>query len=910
MPESRGVAQGWLTLWAKSDAGGRPHSLLGHLLDSAAVGELIWTDFLSARARALLEECCHGRGRDVLVLLCGWHDVGKATPAFQAKVPRLTERAVASGFTLPPGRDGDGLKHGPSGAVVVERVLRNAGAVGVDWLPPIIDGHHGAFLHRKDSTYQRSDWQHGPPSTRHLWTNAQDGMARVVAQSFNVDIGSLVLDMPTHGVQLALAGMVSMADWIASSSLFRGLGEDRVTAEEARDRASHAWQELGLHEGWSLTSSATADSFRLRHGSTPRPLQRLVMTSADDQQPSLMIVEAPTGEGKTEAAFAAAETLSARFGLGGFLFAMPTQGTTDAMFERCRRWSHSVDPELPLALLHGKAMANEAWAELHESTTVEGVCDVEDDDVYGRTPIPTGSRQRAGVPAQWLLGRHRGLLSPAAVATVDQVLLMATQIKYVSLRMAGLLGKVLVIDEVHSYDVYMSQYLHQLLRWCSDARIPVILMSATLPPAQRRELVTAYAQGLAGRDQPELPDPQGYPNVTTWSPTGGARVEATMQARSDAVVSVSVADIQDPENTDDVAALAATLVAEGGCALVITNTVRRAQETYAVLRGLDVPAVLLHGRLTTAERARRTADLISRLGPLDGQRPARLVVVATQIAEQSFDVDADVLITDLCPADLLVQRIGRLHRHERSGRPPRLSTPQVIVTGVRMSSGSAPRTPRAFEYVYDRYSLLRAAALLRDGRVTFQLPSETPHIVARAYDQAAPWPTGWAEEGELARDKVKQEREKRRDGAALGLLTLPDRGWDEPTLRDLHADKGVERDEGRVAVRDGEPSVEVALVRSTTQGDLTTLDGSPLGPHGIRCTDVTIARKVLGDTVRVRHSEPFLAHMAPLPGWSDAPLLRDVKAVILDHTGQCRGAWGCVSYDEETGLSIDRAFHR
>lgn len=910
MPGSRGVGQGWLTLWAKSDAGGRPHSLQGHLLDSASVGELIWTEFLSARARALLDEFCQGRGRDVLVLMCGWHDLGKATPAFQAKVSHLAERGAARGFTLPPGRDGFGLKHGPSGALVAERVLRAAGASGVEWLPPIVDGHHGAFLYKKDSTYLGSDWQNGPAASQRLWRGAQEGLARELARSFNVDLSSLELDMPPHGVQLALAGLVSMADWIASSSLFPGLGEDPVTVEKARERASHAWQELGLHEGWSLTSPATADSFSLRHGSPPRPLQRLVMTIADAQDPSLIIVEAPTGEGKTEAAFAAAETLSARLGLGGFLFAMPTQGTTDAMFERCRQWSHSIDPELPLALLHGKAMANESWAALHESTTVEGVCDVEDDDVYGRTPTPAGSRQRAGVPSQWLLGRHRGLLSPAAVATVDQVLLMATQIKYVSLRMAGLLGKVLVIDEVHSYDVYMSQYLHQLLRWCSDARIPVILMSATLPPAQRRELVTAYAQGLAGEDQPELPDPQGYPNVTTWSPTEGARVEATMQARPDAVVSVSVADIQDPENTEDVAALAATLVAEGGCALVITNTVRRAQETYAVLRGLDVPAVLLHGRLTTAERARRTADLISRLGPLNGQRPDRVVVVATQIAEQSFDVDADVLITDLCPADLLVQRIGRLHRHERPGRPPRHRTPQVIVTGVRLSSGSPPRTPRAFEYVYDRYSLLRVAALLREGRVSLQLPSDTPRIVARAYDQAAPWPTGWAEEGELARDKVEQEREKRRDGAAIGLLTLPDRGWDEPTLRDLHADKGVERDEGRVAVRDGEPSVEVALVRATSGGELTTLDGSPLGPHGIRCTNAVIARKVLGDTVRVRHSEPFLAHMAPLPGWSDAPLLRDVKAVILDDTGLCRGVWGSVSYDEETGLTIDRAFQR
>ncbi len=911
------------SLWAKSDAGGCWHSLPAHLLDAAAVGELIWDDALVPATRRQLDRYCAGHGRDVLRLMCGWHDLGKATPAFQSQIPALVHHLARWGVSFPegsrPGRT-TAIQHGPSGSLIAQTAFGALDVVGAEWLLPVISGHHGSFLHWNRGRYRRSLWHRGPADSTPAWGTMQQELATAVYQALGVDVSGRHLDTPPLPLQLAFAGFVSMADWIASSTLFPGLADDPATIDIARSRARRAWQALGFAPTTMAATPMTSQRFRARFGRTARPLQDLVIRVCDElPEPGLVIVEAPMGEGKTEAAFAAIETLAARFGLDGFVFAMPTQGTTDAMYDRVVTWASAAAPAFPVSLLHGKAMVNERWRALLSGSAegpapdVEGVFDPVLDEGYGIEP-PTGCR--TGVPSEWLLGRHRGLLSPGVVGTVDQCLMAATHIKYVALRHAGLVGKVLVIDEVHSYDVYMSQYLHQLLRWCRDAGVPVVLMSATLPPEQRRELIDAYAGGLAGPAglPGRSPDTAttAYPVVTTWTPSHGVRSAGCDQARADLAVQVEPLPVADVEDTSPIAEAAADLTASGGCALVVLNTVRRAQRTYQALKDASIPTMLLHGRLTTGERARRTAHVLSQLGVGGEQRPDRLVVVATQIAEQSFDVDADVLLTDICPTDLLLQRIGRLHRHSRDAATRgRLARPRVLLTGVRfrddVRDGAPPEATAAFDYVYDRHALLRTAALTGPTGTTWAVPSQTPSLVARAYAPDVDWPPGWDTVADEARAAAEERRRSRSNAATLGLL--------EPavgagTLDRLHSGTGAAPDERHIAVRDGEPNVEVALVRRDSSGGYTTLDGSPLGTTGERCTDDTIALRVLRDTVRMYANEPVLRHVNPLPGWSDVPLLRSVKAVELDSHSRSQGPWGVVSYDHDTGLSIERSYHR
>lgn len=889
------------SFWGKSNAAGRWHPLMGHLLDAAAVAELIWDEFLTAAARRQVDRSCNGNGRDALRLAAGWHDLGKATPAFQVKNRERAAAVAQSGLQFPAGVM-PRLKHGESGAHIAAAVLQEEGATGAQWLLPVISGHHGSFLAADKRDYRLSDWQQGPNGT---WFGVQRRLAVAMAGFLEVDLRGLSLALPAPAVQLAFAGWVSMADWIASSDLFPGLGDGSSSVELARSRARGAWDRLGLRGSGPWSEQRL---FQERFGFAPTPLQTLVSTvAADMPDTGLIIVEAPMGAGKTEAALAATEVLAHRTGATGVLFAMPTQGTTDAMYARVETWAKAVAPNLPVSLLHGKAMANESWRTALGRSVLTDICDDGESDPYGWSPS-TEALSSAGTPSEWLIGRHRGLLAPAAVCTVDQPLMAATHVKYVSLRFAGLIGKTVIIDEVHSYDVFMSEYLCQFLRWCGDGEVPVILMSATLSPGQREQLLAAYANGLEG-DEARAGESPGYPCVTSWTPKSGPVVRAAPHIGRDLSVDVQWSPIADPDDVESLARLILHEVGDMGVALVILNTVRRAQDVYRALRASGAPSILLHGRLATSARAERTSQLVADLGK-SGTRPERLIIVATQIAEQSFDVDADLLVTDVAPMDLLLQRIGRLHRHDRPDAVRgRHTKPRVIVCGVTAPASRPPTFASALPYVYDSFTLLRTAELLGSAGRLIQIPQEVPGLVEAAYDLGRGWPEGWGEQGAAALADTRAAHADRVARARLGLLMAPMNSRKEHgTLAKLHGRTGVEARSERITVRDGEPSREVALVRwDPVREVFSTLAGRRLGVTGeLVATDAGLRADVLGDTVRVRDGEP-LAMMKPLDGWGGVDFVRDLPAVRLDGVGRCVIAgWGTVTYDNELGLVITR----
>ena len=339
-------------LWAKSDAAGRAHSLPGHLLDSAATAELIWDRFLSEATRAQFDAALQGQGRSYFVLLAAWHDLGKASPSFQLQDAHLATQAAAAGWPL-KGAAGD-VHHQTVSRVIARRVLLARGLrKAAKWVPAIVQGHHGIFEPTSPVPPPASSGTFSP------WPQGQDDLANWVLDQAGISELRDAAGAPSVSLQLAIAGLVSMADWIASSSWFPGT-EDRVTDMDlARRRAERAWKGLALQPGWTRDGSVEPMDFARRFGFAPRPLQQEVLTAAENMpEPGLIVVEAPMGEGKTEAALAAVEAIAGRFGFSGFVFAMPTQGTTDAMFERVTAWSAEVDPDLPVALLHGKAMIN------------------------------------------------------------------------------------------------------------------------------------------------------------------------------------------------------------------------------------------------------------------------------------------------------------------------------------------------------------------------------------------------------------------------------------------------------------------------------------------------------------------------------------------------------------------------
>ncbi|MEU3281427.1 CRISPR-associated helicase Cas3' [Streptomyces antibioticus] len=963
--------------WGKSAArnGGRRHVLLGHLLDTATVAGLMWDQYVSRALRQRLDDISGGRGRLWFMWVCGIHDCGKACPAFQAMDAVEAVPVLAAGLTwgrLPTDRR-KMWRHDVAGAALLKpRLVAEWGSEeAAGWVWPLVAGHHGAFPSVRGLEPPHREVQGRGPA----WAEAQ----RAVVDVFTRAVGfEDVADVRPVGAlrkaeQLALSGLIVMADWIASAGrMGRGLADaGLVSLDDAQRCMEEAWQGLRLRGGWRdlpLPQTRLAP-LTDRLGVTARASQReLVERAWSMPVPGLMVAEAPMGEGKTKAALAAAEVLAARFGLDGVFVAMPTQATSDPMYEQVLQWVCTFDPELEsqVALLHGRRRFNAWWRAIWEGKprphsdaggegdgcgcggerAEAGLGDaggyddfgaIDEDADYGMAaagPLAEGgSPSEADGPAHWFLDSKRGLLTAFAVGTVDHLLHAATRTRHVMLRFAGLAGKVVIVDEVHAADVYMRQFLLEALRWLGQAGVPVVLLSATLPPAQRQLYVDAYLSGVLGTadvHQP-VPEPAGYPCVTVAYGVGGRAVAETSR---EAVQSwresmpVELAWLPDTEISGArVAQAVREFVADGGVVLVVVNQVARAQAVYDALceAGFDVDLHLLHARLCAAHRAERTEQCLRLMGPQVGAgRPERMVVIATQLAEQSFDVDADVLITDLAPTDLLLQRIGRLHRHSGTRRPDAHSVPRVVVTGVAAGRDGVPRFLGASEAIYGTWSLLRAAALVtqsagslpaaadaqggypRPGEGTgWSIPADVLALVAQAYGSDEICPAHWPEAEALEQWRAK---ERKREAKAEEFLLCRQREWAFPTLEGLHyaGSRAVTQEQLDAVVRDGDPTVEAVIVRRVP-GGYRACDGTWLGVHG-EVDDDEVTDRLLGGTLRLpaRLTAAAQAELRPLPGWVDRPWLKYRLALVLEDDGTALLGADRVSYDDVLGLVVQR----
>lgn len=408
---------------------------------------------------------------------------------------------------------------------------------------------------------------------------------------------------------------------------------------------------------------------------------------------------------------------------------------------------------------------------------------------------------------QWFRGNKQVLLANFVIGTVDQLLLAALAQKHVMLRHLGLAGKVVIIDECHAYDTYMNCYLDRTLEWLGWYKVPVILLSATLPARRRTELVEAYQQKKAAPDAP-WETSCGYP-LLTW--TDGAEVKQTAIPSDAPGQTVQLTTLTEPE----LPALLRRKLVEGGCAGVIVNTVKKAQKIAQLLRESlpDKEVQLFHAQFLMPDRAARENQLMARIGK--GSAPEcrnDLIVVGTQVMEQSLDIDLDVLVTELCPMDLLLQRIGRLHRHHRS-RPAPLQQAccAVLDTGEdAFDAGS--------EAVYGQWMLWRTRNFLPRS---IRLPEEISPLVQRVYGWEREVPGG--AQGEEMRCVYEQTQEKKKARAEAYLVPQPEthRLAQLNTLDDWMQNEGARSDPAaRAAVRDGDPSVEVLVMQCRADGSI------------------------------------------------------------------------------------------
>ncbi len=925
-------------VWAKSWPLGQPPdewcSLDRHLTDAADVAGLLWDEWVAGSTRGLISREVGGQdqARRLLRFLAGVHDVGKASPAFAVQVDVLSDRMRRVGLRAGPTvvNDRSALRHEAAGAAALERWLTARTPAGQRVrraLSVVIAGHHGAY----------PSWTvvQGPPVHllgAGLWAEVQDALINRAAERSEVDWDDIARRSLSVAAQSALTGLVIVADWIASDDFCFPLVPvehvpllDRPQATPS-ERAQRGWRLAGLPARWRAPAvlSSVDDLFAARFpdvGAPPRPVQRAVVEAARTMPvPGLLLVEAPMGSGKTEAALLAAETLAARSGASGIFVALPTQATSSAMLTRAQRYLRRVladDAQRhTLALVHGKAALNEELAAL-PSIRARTVLDDEPAE------HEQAARYLMPVAEVWGRGRKRAALAQFVVATIDQVLFAALLARHFVVRQLSLTGKVVVIDEVHAADSYMAVYLDRALEWLGASGAPVVLLSATLPAARRGELVEAYERGRRkfvaldddGVDMPTI-EGEGYPTIVVTG-EGGPCVTSVGPSASTASVRVERLD-------DGIGALVQLLrdkLRDGGCAAVVRNTVARAQATADALEaefGRDVVFVA-HSRFLDADRRANDVTLLSELGPA-GDRPDRRIVVGTQVLEQSLDIDADLMVTDLAPVDLVLQRIGRLHRHARSTRPPAVAAPRCYVTGVEWSR-DVPAPDAGSVAVYGAYPLLAALDVLTphlDGRL-LQLPADIALLVQEAYRPGRESPAGWEDEWAAAVRAERRERALRRKRAEAFLL-------DPPHGRDLYgASRGgagnVDEDspQGRACVRDSGESIEVVVV-------VRGADGVDRVPPWVAAgvdlplrhvpPDDDVARILAGCTVRLPPSmvrewsvgERVIADLERqhFEGWDQTPLLKQQLALVLDENHRASVAQFDLHYDRRRGLTATK----
>ncbi|MFJ6415576.1 CRISPR-associated helicase Cas3' [Paeniglutamicibacter sp. NPDC091659] len=938
-------------LWAKTNRLDTPQDILflplhTHGLD-AADAAIIILEHESPRLKADLSTALN-LSEDQLTafvaFLAASHDIGKASPYFQAKVPSLYVKAEQLGYP-PCDRPGDleSLPHSVHSMAIIIRWLQKkygysplqAGSIGI-----VSGGHHGRFPAL--SLINQLGNNPGTPG----WIEAQDellddwerSLAATPALKALVDFG-----IPPK-CQLLLTGLVILADWAASNSSVFDL---RTPGDNGNRmlRLATARRALGLPDSWifdvqrSGLTEYYASRFRLPPKASPSLMQETMFRLASSAtKPELYILEAPTGSGKTEMALSVAEILGSRLGLNGVAFALPTMATTDAMLPRVLNWLEAAKLEgkgLPTVTLgHGKAKHSPLLAQLPRQALNSPI--IHDDDSPHGAP--------AFVVHDFFSDRKRVLQPNVAVVTIDQILMAALNTKHYALRHLGLASKVVIIDEVHAADTHMLVFLHRALEWLASYGVPVILMSATLPASHRRELAKAYYSKAAPQQfrgkkssavrammEKMIPEHLGYPCVTQVSESGITITHGALSTES--------VPIRPVQLKDDLESLWAELVprlASGGVVGIICNTVKRAQETYAFIsERLPENTSLLHSRFITADRTELEAQLVDWLGPehSGATRPELRVIVGTSVLEQSLDIDFDLLITDLAPMDLLLQRAGRLHRHKRSNRCPSFAEAEMWVRGVKDWTTPATAILRSVSAVYGEYLLLNTLAVL-EHRSSWSTPLEHPHqaadLVQEAYSDDLEYPHSWYKDHSDLGTIAKSRHQEKKRRAESGLIPRADTELDlflekptdtgSPIHGTTQTQSGPAREEAEAVtrVRDIEDSFEVLLMRKigdvisgfAWQDDLADLSLTDMA----RIDNPDLARRILRNSVRLplnfsRDFETLERTLNELEwqgvaAWQENPVLKGQLVLFLNENREAMLAGHHILYDREVGLLV------
>ncbi len=681
------------SIYAKYQNEDHCHLLIYHLIDVACVASVLADEFIR-------QNNFNSKLKKYFVFWAGLHDIGKASSGFQKK--------IKLDF---PSRYRSQSDHTLISAKVLLDKWQEKYTPGTDkgdfavCLASVIGGHHGKFIRSMDvvDLYIRDK--------NDYWKNSRNEMISILTGLYSIDFFDFP-ELTTKEIPsfiMKLAGLITLSDWIGSMEEYFEYKKDLIPCKDyfsyAQDKAKSAVNNIFHTEIKPELNIPDKEIFKFDF----RPLQEKCRSLGTKiNSPAIVFIEAPTGEGKTEAAWMLAKALMKKSGRNGCYFALPTQATSNQMYERINRdwlsriFSENSNQMLKSILIHSAAILHDEDKTYKITTGEEGYAAAED----------------------WFRPKKRGLLAPFAVGTVDQAFLSVMQTRHFYLRLFGLNSKVVIFDEVHAYDTYMSTIFERLLQWLSEMGTSVIMLSATLPLSKKRSFIKAYTG-----TSPKLN--LFYPAITVASQTKG-HVEESFNVSELNQKTMNVKRIG--FSRENVSSLCKEKLEKGGCAAVICNTVKRAQDIYSHLKTQmkSTEILLLHSRFPFAQRERLEKKVIEKFGKSDGNaRPEKSVLVATQIIEQSLDLDFDFMVSDLAPIDLLIQRAGRIQRHERN-RPITMKKPVLYVSLPEQDLNSIEGLKRAGP-VYNPYILLKTYLLLKDID-EIRIPEDLRHLIEDVYE--------------------------------------------------------------------------------------------------------------------------------------------------------------------------------
>ncbi|GGO67563.1 CRISPR-associated helicase Cas3' [Bowmanella pacifica] len=673
--------------WGKANASAEDvpqyHLLPYHCLDVAAVGHRLLSQ-QSRLAQDIAEflQIDTDQLRQMFVFALLLHDLGKFAAAFQG-LKQFPDSPLISYENCPP-YDAKNARHDMLGAVLLfqlfeRRLLDLEQDLALaddddseDFLFLLLDismGHHGKPIQRStDKVEQKRFFQ--------SYCREKDLLA---AADFIKQVYCLIpVNWPTEllyqrdwldrfkQISWQLAGMAVLSDWLGSdSSIFNYQDSPESLADYWISALSRAEQAVAKTELFKPLAINGFDSVAQQFGFSPSPLQRWAELVVIDGPGQLFILEDVTGAGKTEAALALTHRMMALGHADGFYFGLPTMATSNAMYKRVanhyRKMYRKEGAAAPsLVLAHG---ANKMDEEYQASIGEPELVPYHLDDNYAREDESTSSFCN-----QWLAdSRKKALLAPVGVGTIDQALLAILPRKHQVLRLLGLHRKVLIFDEVHSADSYMLELLDDLLQMHLRQGGSAILLSATLSTMQRSKLCQSWQQA-AHIAQPQIPQNFNFP-LTTHVSANGYFNETEMNSRPEVSRELAVEFVHSEADCVDLLVNAAQ---ENQCVVWVRNSVKdalRAYEAVVEQLGTEENVLLFHSRFVLGDRKRIEDKVLAIFGKASMAKDrAGKILICTQVFQESLDADADLMISDLCPIDDLIQRAGRLHRHTRNAQ--------------------------------------------------------------------------------------------------------------------------------------------------------------------------------------------------------------------------------------------------